>query len=484
MSIISKKIEIDEKSIEACLKAARILAVLTMLIGAAGLAGWIGDIQVLARPSPWLSPMSTITALLLCFSAIALALLSFSVGGARAGIAFFLGALIVVIGASSLVGHSWGVLLPFDRWFLDRSLAAALPNGLNRMSPVSSLCFMLFGAAVCLAALPGQRGSAAAQGVSAGGILVALISLIGYLYSIASLVAVKDFKPIAPQTAIALFISFVGIFLASPQRGAMQTLRSREIGGILARRLLVFVLALPVFLGGIASAGLKVGILSGPASIFFLTAATDLSLAGLLLFNAFTINRAEVGRRAAQLSLEESERAYRALFESAADPMFLVDDCLLVLEANVAAAECLEMPTAGLRGHSMPDLAPACAGELRDELARAFQNGEASFEACGRTPGGRDVPLEIKARAVEVRGTAAVLIIARDLTERRRAERVLAEKDGLLRQAQKMEAIGRLRPSIMICGFIISVHETWGLSRLQNYRNRIVYDIPRLVRIV
>ena len=96
MSIISKKIEIDEKSIEACLKAARILAVLTMLIGAAGLAGWIGDIQVLARPSPWLSPMSTITALLLCFSAIALALLSFSVGGARAGIAFFLGALIVV----------------------------------------------------------------------------------------------------------------------------------------------------------------------------------------------------------------------------------------------------------------------------------------------------------------------------------------------------------------------------------------------------
>ena len=60
--------------------------------------------------------------------------------------------------------------------------------------------------------------------------------------------------------------------------------------------------------------------------------------------------------------------------------MLLVDDCLLVLEANVAAAECLEMPTAGLRGHSMPDLAPACAGELRDELARAFQNGEASFE--------------------------------------------------------------------------------------------------------
>jgi PAS domain S-box-containing protein len=448
MSILSKKVITTKTSAQACLKTARIFACVIMLVGTAGLAGWIGDIEVLARPSPWLAPMSTITALLLCFSALALALLSSSESGVRARIALLVGAVIVVIGAGSIAGYAWSIRLPFDHWLLDRSLASGFPHGLNRMSPVSSLCFAFFGAAVCLTAVPRQRGSAAAQVVSSAGILVALISLIGYLYSIASLVAVRDFKPIAPQTAVALFLSFLGIFLASPRHGAMQTLMSPEMGGILARRLLVFVLALPVLLGGIASAALKMGILSGPGSIFFLTAATDLSLAGLLLFNAFTINRAELGRRRAQLSLAESERAYRTLFESAADSMFLVDRGLFVLEANAAAAQCLEMPAADLRGRSMPDLAPACAGGLRDELSRAFQRGEASFEACGRTPGGRDVPLEIKARALEVRGKAAVLIIARDLSERRRAERVLAEKDGLLRQAQKMEAIGRLAGGI------------------------------------
>ena len=380
---------------------------------------------------------------------MALALLSSPARGKRAWIAALLGAVIFVVGIGSLAGYAMNLRIPFDNWLIDRRLAAGLPHGLNRMSPVSSLCFALYGAAVCFRVLPRRRLSAAAVPVaSAAGLLVALISLVGYLYSIASLVALSDFKPIAPQTAIALFLSFLGIFLASPDLGVMQTLTSREMGGILARRLLLFVLALPVLLGGIASAGLKVGILSGPTSIFFLTAATDLSLAALLLFNAFTINRAELGRRTAQVSLAESEHAYRTLFENAADPMFLVDRGLLVLEANAAAARCLELSVESLRRRTFADLAPACATEAGRELERAFVMGEASFEACGRTPDGRDVPLEIKARALEVRGQPTVLIIARDLSERRRAERILAEKDGLLRQAQKMEAIGRLAGGI------------------------------------
>ncbi len=431
-----------------CLSGARKLAVAILLTGAGGLAGWVMDIGWLAQPSSWLSPMSTITAVLFCIIALMLALLSAPQNKARTLIACLLGASILLAGAASLAGYVWNIRVPFDHWLLDRRLASGLPRGLNRMSPVSAVCFALFGAAVCASCLPRHRGLPAAQVVASAGILAALVSLVGYVYSIASLVAVRDFKPIAPQTAVAFILSFLGLFLVSPDRGVMQTFLSRETGGILARRLLLFVLVLPVLLGGIASAGLKTGIFNVPTSIFFLTACTDLSLAGLLLFNAFTINRAELARRVAQESLAESERAYRTLFENAADPMFLVDDALVVLEANAAAAACLEIPVSSLRSVPVTDLCPACAGEMRRELSRTFVEGEATFESCGRTPDGRDVPLEIKARAIEVRGRPTVLIVGRDLSERRRAERVLAEKDGLLRQAQKMEAIGRLAGGI------------------------------------
>jgi PAS domain S-box-containing protein len=431
-----------------CLAGARISSIFVLLLGALGVAGWVMDIESLARPSPWLSPMSMITAVLLCFAAITLWCLAGPAAGRRRWIVDVLGLSILFVGVWSLAGYAWQMHLPFDDWLLDRRLADGLAHGLNRMSPVSAVCFILLGAAASGSSLIPRRGAAAAQAVASAGLLVALVSLVGYLYSIASLVALSDFKPIAPQTAMAFFLSFLGIFLASPDRGVMQTLLSREMGGILARRLLLFVLAIPILLGGIASAGLKMGLLSGTMSIFFLTAATDLSLAGLLLFNAFTINKAELGRRAAQKSLVESERAYRTLFENAADPMFLVDADLVILEANAAAAACLERPASALRGRPMADLAPACAGEVRRELSRAFEIGSASFESCGRTLDGRDVPLEINARSIEVRGRPTVLTIARDLSERRRAERVLAEKDALLRQAQKMEAIGRLAGGI------------------------------------
>jgi two-component system cell cycle sensor histidine kinase/response regulator CckA len=357
---------------------------------------------------------------------------------------FLLGGIVLGIGAWTLAVHLFGGGLPFDGWLLDRGVARGLTNHLNRMSPVSSACFTLFGLAACMDAVPRRRLGIVSQVVQVLGLLFALVSLIGYLYSIAALIDLSDYKPIAPQTALAFLLCFIGLFFAAPDRGIMRTLMSGEIGGLMARRLLLFVLALPIFLGGFTSAGERLGLFSAPMGIFILTAATDLSLAGLLLFNAFTINRSEQGRRVMQRSLEESERAYRLLFENAADPMFLVDQDLAILEANAAASQCLDMPAAEMRGRRMPHLTAACAPEMDQRLREAFSRGSSSFETCAASPAGHDIPMEVHARALEFRGRSTVLIIARDLSERRRSERALAEKESLLRQAQKMEAIGRL----------------------------------------
>jgi two-component system cell cycle sensor histidine kinase/response regulator CckA len=431
----------------ACVAVARVASSIIFLLGAAGLLGWIADVEFLVRPAYSLSPMSAGTAILLCLVAVSIPLLAPSGGRKGRWAATLLGAALLLFGAWTLLSYAGRTTMPTDAWLLNRAAAAGLAQGRNRMSPVSAVCFTLFGTAALSGAF-GKRADLVCHTAAAAGLLLALVSVIGYLYSVASLVALQEYKPIAPQTAAAFFLSFLSLFLVRPGTGLMQTLLSPDSGGVLARRLLLFVVALPVLLGGIASVGMTSGVLTGPTSIFFLTAATDLSLTGLLLFNAFTINRFERGRREAQRSLVESERAYRTLFESAADPMFLVDDALLIMEANAAAAICLGRSAAEMKGRPMPEFAPACAQQVREELRRAFSDGHASFESCGRTPDGCDVPLEINARAVEIRGCPAVLTIARDLSERRRAQRVLAEKDAQLRQAQKMEAIGRLAGGI------------------------------------
>jgi PAS domain S-box-containing protein len=352
--------------------------------------------------------------------------------------------MVFGIAVWTLAVYAFGGTLPFDSWLMDRRAAAGLTRRLNRMSPVSTICFTFFSASLLLETSPRLRGSVLVQMLSIGGLLFALVSLIGYVYSIAALVSPSVYKPIAPQSAVAFVLCSVCLLLSSPDRGVMRIALSGELGGILARRLLAFVFLLPLVLGGIASAGLRLGFLTAPTSIFFLTATTDLSLAGLLFFNAFTINRSEQRRRTAQSSLTESERAYRTLFESAADPIFIVDAELLVREANAAAASCLGRPVAELNGHPVTELTSLCAPEMTRELRATFSTGHAAFESCGSRPDGSAVPLEINARLVEFRGMPVVLMIARDLSERRRAEKTLAEKEGLLQQAQKMEAIGRL----------------------------------------
>jgi two-component system, cell cycle sensor histidine kinase and response regulator CckA len=427
----------------AVLGAARWCARIILVIGVCGLVGWLADIRVLAQPVPSLAPMSFITAIVLTIAAMVLLLPS--IGGERGAWLGFLPALaIMVVGAWSLYAYLFGGDLPFDVWMLRSGMAAGLSGQLNRMSPTSALCFFLFGLAACLQPFRRHGVGGLAQFVQTVGVLIALASLIGYLYSITALISISDYKPIAPQTVLALLLCFTGLFMGSPDQGIMRILLSDQIGGLMARRLLFFVLALPILLGGAAAAGERVGLFNAPMSLFYLTAATELSFAGLLLFNAFTINRSERGRRVVQKSLEESERAYRMLFEKAADPMFLVDRDLVILEANAAATTCLDRPAVELRGRRMAQISATCAAEIERRLQEVFEKRDCSFEACADHPGGKDVPMEIHARAIEFRGSPAVLIIARDLSERRRSERALAEKEGLLRQAQKMEAIGRL----------------------------------------
>jgi hypothetical protein len=154
---MEKPLKIGLSSESLCIACARGAAALTCFIGVSGVIGWVLNVEILARPSPWLAPMSTITAVLLCLTGVAVAVSTGAKDGrARTAVAA-LGAVIAAAGAWSFVGYLCQLQVPFDNWLLDRRLAAGLANGLNRMSPASALCFALFGAASVLSSVRGNR---------------------------------------------------------------------------------------------------------------------------------------------------------------------------------------------------------------------------------------------------------------------------------------------------------------------------------------
>jgi two-component system cell cycle sensor histidine kinase/response regulator CckA len=157
-------------------------------------------------------------------------------------------------------------------------------------------------------------------------------------------------------------------------------------------------------------------------------------------------------RKEFEHSLEMTRETYRVLLDSLRDAIFVQDERGVLLDVNRGTEHMLGRERAALLGrdtspwHSPDRNDPAAIRSLVEEV---FQTGEPRrFEIQARRGNGEDFPMEILAHKSVWFGRPAVVSIARDLSEQRRAE---AEKDRLredLAHAQKMETVGRLAGGI------------------------------------
>jgi PAS domain S-box-containing protein len=163
--------------------------------------------------------------------------------------------------------------------------------------------------------------------------------------------------------------------------------------------------------------------------------------AGLLLISLLTLHLVE--RRKSEQALEHSEQHARMLFATIPIPVWVCDlQDLAFLEVNPAAVEHYGYSREEFLRMKISDIQPP------EELARltaALRSGwrHKHFSAGWkhRIRDGRIIQVEISSHALRYEGQLAVLIVARDVTERLRLEMEL-------RQAQKLEAVGGLAAGI------------------------------------
>ena len=144
-------------------------------------------------------------------------------------------------------------------------------------------------------------------------------------------------------------------------------------------------------------------------------------------------------RKQAEEALRESEEKYRALFECNPHPMFVYDhETLRYLAVNDAAVH--------QYGYSRDEFAEMTLKDLRPPedvpaLLAMLSEARPVFERRGvwrhRKKDGSIIDAEILTHGLQFGDRPAYIVLAIDITERRRMEEQL-------RQSQKMEAVGRL----------------------------------------
>jgi len=154
-------------------------------------------------------------------------------------------------------------------------------------------------------------------------------------------------------------------------------------------------------------------------------------------------------RKRAEEALRSSEEQYRAVFNAATEALVLRDPEMRVVDVNPAFLRMSGYRREEVVGETRWFFAsPENAALAKEMHARVCAGESVHFEISGIRKDGSRLDVEMHAVPMPYRGKPHALGMARDITERKRADAERAQLEAQLRQAQKMEAIGHLAGGI------------------------------------
>ena len=157
-------------------------------------------------------------------------------------------------------------------------------------------------------------------------------------------------------------------------------------------------------------------------------------------------------RETARRQLRRGREYFQSLIDNARDLITVVDGAGVVLYQSPSSMEILGEPSAAFVGRPLVDIMAesdvATARTTLDQLFRGVETVRSAELHVRHSDGGLRTLDVIASRMLPERGLPRVVLNSRDVTERKRAEDALRLGEQQLRQAQKMEAVGRLAGGI------------------------------------
>ena len=279
------------------------------------LVGWTFDISVLKGFYAGITMKANAA---VCFLFAGLSLLLLDIRGGHhyvrvLGLGF--ARLATLVGALTLMQHLSGWNIGIDELLFSEFPGEAATASPGRMGVNASTSFVLCG--VVLMCLYRGRALVLGQFAAVAVFLLELLALVGYAYGVPELYELPQYSGIALHTAIALAVLCLGILAARENAGVMAVVSAPTPAGAVVRRLLLWVLALPIILGWIRVMALQ-------RSYFDTAFGTAVLVVSLVAVFSAVVLRMGRGLRILELEgvqsrgvLRETEERFRSLANEA-----------------------------------------------------------------------------------------------------------------------------------------------------------------------
>ena len=191
--------------------------------------------------------------------------------------------------------------------------------GQVKISPVLGLCFCFFGLALALLSPRAKKFRFSVVFVKVYTVLIiCCCSVISGFFGDSSLFRVGPFAHISNFSAVGLMVLCVCVLLSTRKRNLFHGLTSKEIGGITARKLLPFVLLMPVALGVLTLWSESRNYIDWRGGLAASTVIFIFVLVGIVSYAATQADALIAQRKDLAVALESSQQRMRSMLDHTA----------------------------------------------------------------------------------------------------------------------------------------------------------------------